>query len=109
VAEAVNSGEEIRHRLKAQGPFAEVPATGDLRLKLMFRAKVDGFADANFPARPDEGLPFPWSCLANQKNFHLSAKKLPGSRISVTDRLGMEAGTASEKPSGKDAAIVKNY
>ncbi len=116
VPDALDDGEEVRHRSKAQRPLAEGAAGDDFgleqrrraRLRTLLRGKEQAFAHADLASGMHQRQPFVRCELAREQDFHLAPQVLAGRGVLRADRLGMDAGAMSVKPRRKDAGVVED-
>jgi hypothetical protein len=94
-------------RVKAQSPFAEFTAPDHRGVQFVIKSKL--LANADLPARADQGLPFDGTELPGQQHLHPASQKLLAGRIAAAHRLGSRPATSPEEPGWQHPSIVHNH
>ena len=105
--DALDGGEEVGHRIEAQGTFAEFAASNDLGMKLV--TKRQPFAYPDLAPRADQRFPIALAHLLHQQRLALPLQKFFRRRIPRAYRLRMRSAAMSVKPSRKYLCIVEDH
>ncbi len=110
MADAIERGEEIAGRLKADAAFAEFCAREDLGLQFVMLAKQQTLPYADLAAGPHQTLPVVGigRKLARQQNFNAAVEESARRRIVPADGLSAGPFAPAVKSRRKNAGIVKD-